>query len=993
VPPGNYTLKASMIGYAASTVANARVYIGQTTEVNFEMNDQSIQTQEVVITAETPVVQKDVSSSVINLNAEQFQNMPIVNVASVLNLQAGIEPGLVIRGGDANQTAFMVNGLTLRDNRTGDPFMGVSMTGIEEVQVLTGGFNAEYGNVRSGVVNVVTREGKTDHYNVNFQGRMRPAGKKYFGNGPADPNSYWLRPYLDDAVAWTGTKNGAWDEFTQNQYQAFDGWNSVAQKLLTADPLHPLTPAAAQKLFLWQHRKDMRTLKPDYDFDMSLSGPVPVVSPLLGNLRFLASFKTAQTMYMIPLATDNYGFSTGQLKVTSDVAKAMKLSIEGLYSKEQGTTNSRSGLTTLFQTNGNIAAQMGGQITTADSRMFSDSYWSPADVERKMLGGKFTHALSASTFYEVSSQVYYTKYNTNPGRVRDNSLVYEIVPGYYYTNEAPFGWEAATAAGIGSSMRMGVGMSNSRDTSSFTTFSLKFDYTTQLDKYNNIKTGFDFLYADNNVKYGQYDQYLPSSNTWYHYNTFPIQTAVYVQDKIEYEQMVANIGVRLDYSNPNVDWYQVTNPYDPAFTSANASSFDNLLSKTRAKSELYISPRLGVAFPITETSKLFFNYGHFRQMPTPDNLYTLLRDSYDANRLSSISNPEIPLMKTVQYELGFEKSMMEEYLLRLAGYYKDVTNEPRDVTYQNGDGTIKYTVPEPDLYRDLRGFEVTLTKNRGAWVQGFINYTYEVNTRGNFNYSKYNSNPAVQREFIRTTLENDQTKPIPTPFARLNLDLFTPSEEFGPVVAGVGLLTNWRLNINASWRNGGYVTWTGGSGALQGVQNNVQWLDSWGTDIRVTKDFSFGPVVMSFFMDVYNVFNRKAIVNSSTYGFVDGNDYNLYMKSLHMPQNQVQDAFGYINIPGDDKPGLYRSAGKEYTPMIGAVSQASVGTIRPTAIYWFRESGKYMQYVNNNWVEVDNAKIQQIMDDKSYIDMPNMDYLSFLDPRNIFWGMKLSINL
>lgn len=992
VPPGNYKLKASMIGYTSSTVTDVRVNIGQTTEINFNLSDQSIQTQEIVIVAQTPVVQKDVSSSAVNLSSEQFQNMPVVNVSAVLGLQAGIEPGLVIRGGGADQTAFMVNGLTLRDNRTSSPFTGVSMTGIEEVQVLTGGFNAEYGNVRSGVVNVVTREGKTDRYTLNFLGRLRPAGKKYFGNGPADLNSFWIRPYVDDAVAWTGTKSGAWDEFTQKQYQTFEGWNSVAQKMLTQDPAHALSPAGAQKLFLWQHRKDMRVTKPDYDFDVSLSGPVPVISQQLGNLRFLASYKTNQTMYMFPLYTDSYSYYTGQGKLTSDIAQGMKLTLDGLVSKEQGTTNSRTGLTTLFQDNSDIAAEIGGQTATGDTRMFSTDYWSPADIQRSMIGGKFTHVLSPNTFYEVSTQYYKTKYNTNPGRRRDESLIYEIVPGFY-TNEAPFGWEEATATGVGSTMRMGVGMSNSRDTSAYGNFSLKFDLSSQVDKYNSVKTGFDFEYADNAVSYGQFDRFLPSTNTWYHYHTFPVQASVYVQDKIEYEQMVANVGLRMDYSDPNVDWYSVENPYDPAFTSANAVNFDQMLTKTRAKASVYFSPRLGIAFPITESSKLFFNYGHFRQMPTPNRLYTLLRDTYDANRLSSIANPEIPLMKTVAYELGFEQSLLDQYLLRVAGYYRDVSNEPRNVTFLNGDGTIKYTTPEPDLYEDLRGFEITLTKNRGMWVNGYINYTYEVNTSGNFNWASYNANPAAQREYIRTTLDNDQVKPIPRPFANLNLDFFTPNDEFGPKIGGVGLLTDWRLNINSRWKSGLYSTWTGGSGSLQGVQYNIQWLDTWNTNIRLTKDFNLGAVTLSLFADIYNVFNNKQIASSSGYGFYDGNDYYDYLKSLHMPADWVQDNFGYINISGDDKPGMYRKAGKDFTPMIGASSLESIGTIRPTAIYWIRTTGQYMQNVNGSWVEVDHARVQQILDDKSYIDMPNMDYLSFIDPRNIFWGMKLTINL
>jgi outer membrane receptor protein involved in Fe transport len=188
------------------------------------------------------VVVKDISASQANLNIEEVKPLPVVSVASIVGLQAGVR-GLEIRGGSANQTAFMVNGITLRDERDNTPYTAISLTGIEEINIQTGGFNAEYGNIRSGLINVVTKEGKRDRYTLSVLSRYSPPTQKHFGPSPNDPNSYWIRPYLDDAVAWTGTKNGAWDEKTQQQYQEFEGWNSIAHKTLNdTDPTNDLTP-------------------------------------------------------------------------------------------------------------------------------------------------------------------------------------------------------------------------------------------------------------------------------------------------------------------------------------------------------------------------------------------------------------------------------------------------------------------------------------------------------------------------------------------------------------------------------------------------------------------------------------------------------------------------------------------------------------------------------------------------------------------------------
>ncbi|HEX9253375.1 MAG TPA: TonB-dependent receptor, partial [Ignavibacteriaceae bacterium] len=194
VPPNTYNLKASMVGYAPGVYQDVRVNIDQTTEANFNLSSNTFQTDEVVVIATTPIVQKDVSSSRVNLNVAEIENLPVSSIEGVIGLQAGIRTGsngeLEIRGGSQNQTAFLVNGVTLRDERDNSPFTGISYAAIDQVQIQTGGFNAEYGNVRSGLVNVVTKEGSRDKYSFSLISRYRAANQKHFGSSPNDPNSY-----------------------------------------------------------------------------------------------------------------------------------------------------------------------------------------------------------------------------------------------------------------------------------------------------------------------------------------------------------------------------------------------------------------------------------------------------------------------------------------------------------------------------------------------------------------------------------------------------------------------------------------------------------------------------------------------------------------------------------------------------------------------------------------------------------------------------------
>lgn len=951
ISPGSYTVKASMIGYGSKSYQEVKVNINQTTTLDFTLVDESMTTEEVVIIATQPVIEKDVSSSVVNISMEDVSNLPIVSVASVIGLQAGVQ-GLTVRGGGSDQTAFMINGITFRDERDNSSYTGISFTSVEEIQIQTGGFNAEYGNIRSGLVNVVTTEGKRDKYNVVFLGRYRPAGAKNWGDQPNDPNAYYIRPYIDPAVAFTGTTSGAWDAYTMAQYHEFRGWDKVSQELLSdEDPSNDLTPEAAQQLFLWQHRKPMGITQPDYDMDFSISGPVPVVSSSLGDLRFLASYRTSREMYVIPLSTNSYHDWSTHVKVTSDIAQGMKFTVEGLLGLQTGTSSSRSGGPGIFRSAYSIVSEMDirSGASYSDARAFATDYWAPTKVDRKMLGAKFVHVLSPTTFYEVQLNVVGSEYSTNPGSARNTGNVVKIGNNFY--DESPYGVFSGFSSGIGSSMNMGLGYSNSRDSSKVYTWSSRFDFSSQLNKIMAVKAGVEFIYTDNNVNYALIEPSLPTSNTTSKWHTFPVRGAIYGQTKLEFEGMIANIGLRLDYSHAGGEWY-LYDAYNKAFSGAYSSDIDNLLMKESTEKILSLSPRLGVAFPITVNSKLFFNYGHFRSMPAPENLYLLRRNTTN-NAVTRLANPNNPLPKTVAYELGYEHNLGDMFLLRLAGYYKDVSDESRLVGYISRDNSVSYSVPEPNMYRDIRGFEVTLTKNRGEWITGFVNYTYMVASYGYFGLPTYYENPALQRESERNTALFDQVKPVPQPYGRANIDIFTPMQ-FGPEIGGVYLLEDIRINLLATWSSGTYFAWTGPGGTRPGFSNNIQWKDFYNFDMRISKTFRVGPVGLELFADISNLFNIKYLDYRA--GFVDAKDYDAYMQSLHLPSEFSQ--FGYKNIVGEDKPGDVRT-------------------------------GEYIPWDDN----ASESQKEEWRKNKSYIDMPNLAYTAFLNPRAIYWGLRVMVEL
>ncbi|HUF11334.1 MAG TPA: TonB-dependent receptor [Rhodothermales bacterium] len=984
VGPSVYTVRASIVGFTTIVTENVRVRIGETTEVNFALREAIVDGEEVVVTAQAPIVQADVSNSRLNVSSEEIEVLPVSSVAGVVGLQAGIQ-GLSIRGSGSSELLVMVNGVQMRDERDNTPYSDFSLASVEEVQVQTGGFNAEYGSARSGVINIVTKAGSKDRYNADFIFRYSPPAQKHFGHRADDPNAFWIRPYLDPDVAWTGTENGAWDEAMQRQYPTFEGWVAVANGLLADDdPTNDMTPEALQQAFLWQHRKSMETTIPDYNVDVGFGGPVPLVGKALGGMRFYASYRRDEEAYLIPLHTDRFESWTGHVKLTSNVSPAITLSLEGLAGEQFGTASSRAGAPGVFRSASSIAQQL-TNVSFIDTRIFSTDYWTPTRVNSLSLGAKWTHVLNETTFYEAWLSAFDSKYDTNPGRLRDETPI--VTFGGVGFDEAPFGFQPAPAFGVGG-MRTGVGMSNSRDSSRVTTYNTKVDFTSQVHPFFQLKSGVEYNLTDSRVNYAQFDAFLRSGNSNSRWEETPSRGAAYVQGRLEFQGMIANLGLRAEYFGPGGEWW-VFDPYDRALSAASSDGIDTLLNREPIESQLDLSPRLGVSFPVTERSKLYFNYGHFRSLPDPDNLF-LFRQSGETGQVIRVASPDNPLPKTVSYEVGYEQALFDEYLIKAAGYYKDVTLQPFLVEYISRDGSVNYNVSESNSFEDIRGFELTLSKNRGRWLRGFVNYTYMVYTEGYFGLRRNFENPTAQREFAESDDERRRasTKPVPQPYGRINVDLLTPAS-LGPEMGGLRPAGDWTVSMIAFWQKGPKFTWTGG-GAIPGVLNNVSVRDSWDVDLRIAKNFEIGGRRAQFFIDIFNVLNRRQFASPAALannGFRDGNDLNDYLRSLHLPESDDYTT----NIPGSDKVGDYRDFDVPFRPMVRIPTRESVTNPVDGTIYWENDTRSYLVFENGGWANADQSLVNEIIESKAYIDMPNQQYLTFLNPRDVYFGIRVSL--
>lgn len=181
IPPGSYTVKASAIGYNSITVQNVKVASGFTSTENFKLSSTALELkEEVVVIAQKPMIQKDLTASTSIVGADMISQLPVTDLGDVLQLQAGfVQSGgdFHIRGGRAGQVAYQVDGVTLTDAYDGSTVINVNANAVQELQVISGAFNAEYGQAMSGIINIVTKDGDNE-----FQGNVQSYVGDYFSS-------------------------------------------------------------------------------------------------------------------------------------------------------------------------------------------------------------------------------------------------------------------------------------------------------------------------------------------------------------------------------------------------------------------------------------------------------------------------------------------------------------------------------------------------------------------------------------------------------------------------------------------------------------------------------------------------------------------------------------------------------------------------------------------------------------------------------------------
>jgi len=863
ISPGKYSLRASMIGYNDVVVTDVVVNINLTTQINFTLSTSIIEGQEIVVVADREIVQSDVANTKTILSGDELVAIPAAQFDDILDKQAGItmadSRGLFIRGSREASISLKIDGIETRDNIDNQVYTGINPDEVEQVELMTGGFDAEYGNATAGIINVVTKEGG-DTYSGTIDGRFSLSHRKHFGPS--------LKYY--------------YDQYFDNPANPDFNWNDAAANIEEGSPYEGFKdrPELLRELYKWRMRDEFTQYgdKPDINLTATFGGPVPFIK----NTTFFSSARKEKTHYLYNGATDYFSDSGLMAKITSQITNNMKLSFIYRYTESDGVN----------RYDRRYVLENSGIIDQSDPIAFHERRYMYNSVEqvawsgmggwpyvnkmslsnriRNLYGFTFTHVLGQRTFYEIKLLYSDFRINGAPTQLRDTTATitfidpsdpdYQVTLGGEYALAPDGHWPFIAHDVWGSEIGGTYGNTeNSRDKN----FTLRGSITSQVNKYNQLNGGMLFKYTDL-----QKDEQRRSSDgkpyDWF-WHVYPKHLALWVSDKLEFEGMTANIGLRADIRIPHSNWYDIiNNPYDyhwsdwfPEADSAAAGPHYNPPVKW------VLAPRLSISHPIGATAKIFFNYVHLYQDPPLERQYYYMR-RYDAYGYWSYGNPELPFQKTVQYEIGYEQIFMKMFRIAISGFYKDNTSLVNDeiqhigMLGMVGDRTylVNYKFYNGNYYQSARGVQLSLEKRVGRFWTAWFNFDYEIYSRGKMGYNVFFEDPTQTPRAYDYSDEN--TSLIPMPRFNFGIDLHTP-DQFGFKLGSFFPLSNLNLNILFYWRSQPTFDYNpGGLNSPYDPRDNKRWIAHHMTNLTFSKRFNLGlRITPIFYVRVYNLFNTK----------------------------------------------------------------------------------------------------------------------------------------
>ena len=643
VPAGTYTLRVGLIGYATTAITGVSIPADRTTTIDVTLEESAVQLQEVVVSARRPVIELGLTSNVATVTRSEIATLPVQQLDDIVNLQAGVVDGH-IRGGRKGEVQYQVDGLTVNNPFDNAASVRLDRSVLEEVQVISGTFDAEYGHAMSGVVNAVLRRGSE---------RFEWSGEVFNGD-----------------FIYPGSRRPDRDAFRPGTLQNYQLTGSGPTGL-------------ARTLFLVSGRYGVKN------------------GYLQGLRRALVDRSDPDSVVYTPRDPDvPVGFTREWL----GIAKLTNRSIPNVEVTYQAILN-----------------RIESRNESWDFRLNVDGL-SKQRTRSAVHGFEWTHTLSPTSFYRLNVRQNYFDYK---------DMVYDDVFDPRYDRIGPpFRIEGTEYDAI----LDGVSETRFVQNTNAVVFAGSLNHVYRRD--HQIKAGFEWQPAW--VRFGnpghlvwtgtQYVRHLdePAEGFPPPRKYKPVFGTIYAQDDIEWNDLRFRAGLRYEYFNSRAGV-----PGDLA-NPANTIEGATPLPSRAATRKRTLSPRLGVSYPVSPKTSLFFAYGHFYQMPQLGQMFANADYSVLGTLQASsekdygvLGNPDVKPEKSIQYQLGYKQELRPWLGLDLTLFYKDI----RDLL-----GTEVLTTYNNATYKRLTnvdfgnvsGLTVALDQRALGLVSTALDYTWQV---------------------------------------------------------------------------------------------------------------------------------------------------------------------------------------------------------------------------------------------------------------------------
>lgn len=801
IPPGEYTVVVSMVGYGQKRITDVRVKIDLTTTLDVELGEQLIKGEEMVIVAERPLIQRDLTATTATVGREELNLLPVTEFSEVLSLQAGFVSGS-LRGGRSGEVAYWIDGVPVTDVYDGSQVVEVNKNLVQEMQLVSGAFNAEYGQAMSGIVNIATREGGSSFRGgVGFYGGDFVSANDEIFPGVDDINPMAIRNYEANLSGPILGEDLTF--FVNGRYIYFDGWLS-GRKRFNPENVSLIDSTGTFQLF-----RDEERGKGD-------SSLVPM------NWSERKYLQGKLSWHITPLLKATYN-------AIYDNSSSKPYNQYFYFNPDGVGTNFSESLTQIFQ---------------------------------------LSHTLNSSTFYTVGASLFTKDFKYHVYDDPHDSL---YVHPQVLMQIDPYG----IATG---------GTDPSRFSRNTRTGLVKVDLSSQITNANLIKLGVEA--RQHTVEYESYTLRPPlaqsafdpastnpfvsmeipadSEATYNFYQRKPREYSFYIQDKMEFDDLIINIGVRFDYFSPDgvvladesdPDIFNPIKPSNRFFdTNNNGRQDPGEASKsvadrraywyTKATDKYQWSPRFGASFPISDRGVVHFSYGHFFQIPRFERLYEnpdFKIGSGSGEHVAVIGNADLKPEQTINGELGVQQQVTEDVSVDLTLYFRDIRGltGTRGAEIQVFGGSATYDKFINSDFGFVKGVVLSLNKQFVGGFGATMDYTYQVadGTASDPSSARNALAGGALPEVQQVPLDWDQRH-------TLNVTASYNAE-------------NWGLSLIAQYGSGTPYTPRQSADATALLTNSQVKPQFFTADTRAFYTFDLGFARLVTFLRVFNLFDIK----------------------------------------------------------------------------------------------------------------------------------------